>query len=188
MKKITTLFKKDPNDLSRVLNEVDPNNSWVYDWGIPTRKYDGTACAIIGGSLYKRYDAKHGKTPPEGAIPCQDPDPVSGHWPHWVLCTPHDKHYAEAIVTAVKRNDILTNGTYELVGPKVQSNPENFTEHHLVRHGSDILDDLESFDYESIKVYLTENDIEGIVFHDGSGQGRMCKIRKKDFGLKRNKI
>ena len=41
-------------------------------------------CAIIDGKFYKRYDAKKGKTPPEGAIPCQDaPDPVTGHFPHY---------------------------------------------------------------------------------------------------------
>jgi hypothetical protein len=31
MKKISTLFKKDPNDLGRVINEVDPQNQWVID-------------------------------------------------------------------------------------------------------------------------------------------------------------
>ena len=54
MKKMTTLFKKDPNDLGRVINEVNPENQWVIDGeGIATRKFDGTACAIINGELYK---------------------------------------------------------------------------------------------------------------------------------------
>lgn len=61
MKKITTLFKKDPNDLGRVINELSPENAWVLTSGIATRKYDGTACAIINGMLYKRYDAKINK-------------------------------------------------------------------------------------------------------------------------------
>lgn len=83
MKKISTLFKKDPNDLGRVINEVDPQNQWVIDgMAIATRKWDGSACAIINGELYKRYDAKKGKKAPEGIIdhpviteelgPCQE--------------------------------------------------------------------------------------------------------------------
>ena len=59
MKKISTLYKKDPNDLSKVINEINPENQWVIDGdGIPTRKFDGTSVAIINGCLYKRYDVK----------------------------------------------------------------------------------------------------------------------------------
>ena len=43
MKKMSTLYKKDPNDLGRVINEVNPENAWVFESGIPTRKYDGTS-------------------------------------------------------------------------------------------------------------------------------------------------
>lgn len=91
MQKITTPFKKDPKDLGLVINEINPENEWVFNPHIskPTRKYDGTACAIIDGQLYKRYDAKKGKTPPPFAIPCQEPDAITGHWPHWILCN-HD--------------------------------------------------------------------------------------------------
>ena len=35
MKKLSTLFKKDPNDLGRVINEVTPENEWVFTDGIP---------------------------------------------------------------------------------------------------------------------------------------------------------
>jgi len=54
MKKISTLYKKDPNDLGRVINEINPENSWVFtDAGVKaTRKYDGTACAVINGNLW----------------------------------------------------------------------------------------------------------------------------------------
>src|SRR5687767_7547575 len=99
MRKISTLFKKDPKDLGRVINEINPENEWVFDPGVKaTRKYDGTACAVIDGFLYKRYDVKKGKNVPDGAIPCQDPDEITGHWPHWVKCdrdNPADRwHFA----------------------------------------------------------------------------------------------
>jgi hypothetical protein len=51
MKKLSTLYKKDPNDLGRVINEVNPENEWVFKSGIPTRKFDGTSCAIISGEV-----------------------------------------------------------------------------------------------------------------------------------------
>lgn len=182
MKKLSTLFKKNQNDLSKVTNEIDPKNKWVYESGIPTRKYDGTACAIISGELYKRYDVKKGKTVPVGAIPCQEPDQITGHHPHWIKCDRSDnanKYHFEAF-------DLLDNkidGTYELCGEKVQGNPERIKGHQLILHGSTILD-LKDFTYYGIKEYLESVDIEGIVFHDGNSD-RMCKIRKSDFGIKR---
>lgn len=181
MKKISTLFKKDPSDLGRVIPEANPENQWVFDGkGIPTRKFDGTAAAVIDGQLYKRYDVKKGKLVPAGAIPCQDPDPITGHWPHWVLCDihkPEDKYFFDAITT------MNAEGTYELCGPKVQGNPEGFAKHTLVRHGAEVLE-LPGLAFHQIKQYLTDHDIEGIVFHHVT-DGRMCKIRKSDFGIKR---
>ena len=41
MKKISTLFKKNINNLALVINEVNPENQWVFDvYGIPTRKFE----------------------------------------------------------------------------------------------------------------------------------------------------
>lgn len=183
MIKITTLFKKDQNDLGKVVNEVDHENSWVYESGIPTRKFDGTSCAIIGGELYKRYDVKNGKSVPDGAIPCQEPDAITGHWPHWIKCDRNDpscKYHFQAFDL-----EPLEDGTYELCGEKVQGNPEKIDGHKLVKHGGEILS-ISDFSFDSIKEYLSGDiDIEGIVFHDKNGSGKMCKIRKSDFGIKR---
>lgn len=181
MKKISTLFKKDTNDLGRVINELNPSNEWVLTNGVATRKYDGTASAIINGELYKRYDVKKGRQVPNDAIPCQEADAITGHHPHWLKCDrskKEDRYFFEGFDNLEFKND----GTYELCGPKVQGNPEKFDKHTLVKHGDNIIN-LESLDYEYIKTYLQENDIEGIVFH--SENGNMCKIRKKDFGIKR---
>ncbi len=186
MKKISTLFKKDPNDLGRVINEINPENNWVFtDEGVKaTRKYDGTACAIINGQLYKRYDVKKGKNVPEFAIPCQEPDQITGHWPHWILCqhdNPADKFHFEGF----NNLDIKEEGTYELCGPKVQGNPEGYGVHLLIKHGvTDLqLTDIKSYTYGMFKTYLEYTPIEGIVFHHSDG--RMCKLRKSDYGFKR---
>jgi hypothetical protein len=189
MKKISTLFKKNPNDLSRVINEVNPENQWVFDGeGIATRKYDGTACAIIDGKLYKRYDVKKGRNVPPNAIPCQDADVITGHFPHWVLCSyddPGDKYHFEAFNNAFN-NSPLSDGTYELCGPKINGNREAFKFHELVKHGIHHLSGLSNnLTFEVLKDYLEKADIEGIVFHHKSDD-RMCKIRKSDFGFKRS--
>jgi hypothetical protein len=179
MKKISTLFKKDPNDLGRVINEINPENEWVFTDGIPTRKFDGTATAIINGELYKRYDAKKGRQIPEGAIPCQEADAITGHHPHWLKCDRsknEDKYFFEGFNALENKED----GTYELCGVKVQGNPEKIKGHMLIRHGVVRLS-LEDDSFEYLKQYLEQADIEGIVFHHKSDD-RMCKLRKSDFG------
>jgi len=187
MKKISTLFKKDPNDLGRVINEINPVNEWALTYGMPTRKFDGTSCAIINGELYKRYDAKKNKKGvkkpiPKGAIPCQGEDSITGHHPHWVRCDEmdsSDKYHFEAFHLLENKKD----GTYELCGEKIQGNPEKITGHKLIEHGKEVLN-LQGNSFEYIKQYLIDNDIEGIVFHHIHVHA-MCKIRKSDFGIKR---
>lgn len=187
MKKISTLYKKDPKDLGRVINELNPENQWVLsDQCLATRKFDGTACAIIGGSLYKRYDVKKGRNVPDGAIPCQDPDLITRHWPHWLLVDenkPEDKWFIDGHKNSINLFETpLMDGTYELCGPEINGNMENLPYNQLIAHGSEILD-IDSFNFDFLRGYLKGKDIEGIVFHHPDG--RMCKIRKKDFGFKR---
>lgn len=187
MKKISTLFKKDPNDLGIVINELNPENEWVMQGlGVATRKFDGTATAVINGSIYKRYDVKKGKSVPDGAIPCQEPDEITGHWPHWVKCdreNPADKYHFIAFDS--KPVGFFIDGTYELCGEKIQGNPEHIIGYELIKHGVEVLQ-ISDLSFEAIKEYLSDplNDIEGIVFHHKE-DGRMCKIRKSDFGIKR---
>ena len=76
------------------------------------------------------------------------------------------------------------DGTYELCGPKVQGNPERLGRHFLVAHATaDRLADCPR-DFEGLKAYLAGHDIEGVVWHRENGE--MVKIKKKDFGLRRN--
>ncbi len=159
--------------------EVTPGCEWVLAGeGKATRKWDGTACAVIDGGLYARYDAKQGKTPPLGAIPCQPaPDPVSLHWPHWlgVAGRPEFKWHREAMT----KYSSLEDGTYELCGPAINTNHERLTEHVLIRHGVDLLDAPRT--HSGLLEYLSRVDLEGVVFHHPDG--RMAKIRKTDFCL-----
>lgn len=180
MQKIISLFQRNYEGDRLVRNEVVPGAEWVLAGeGVPTRKFDGTCCLIRDGRLYKRYDAKRGRLAPLGFEPAQDPDPVTGHWPGWVPVGLTDYWHLEAFARIEGFND----GTYELVGPKVNGNPEQFERHALVRHGSCVLSWFTARDFESIREQLRSADIEGVVWHHPDG--RMVKIKKKDFGLKR---
>lgn len=183
MKKIPTLFKRvyENHKIVDILPEVTEGFEWVLNGeGVPTVKYDGSCCAVIDGKLYKRYDAKKGKNPPEGAIPCCDPDPVTGHWPHWVLVdenNPADKWFIEAF----KSSHIDSDGTFEAVGPHFQGNPYNLEADQLWRHGAEILPYVPR-NFEGIRRMLKDTEIEGLVFwKDGEPQ---CKIKRTDFGFK----
>lgn len=187
MRKIPSVFVRDfVNDPRFVLNEVTPGCEWVLvGEGRPTLKRDGTAVMVRDGNLYKRYDAKNGKAPPFGFEPCQDPDPKTGHWPGWLLVGtgPEDQWFRFAWEEA--SGAILSDGTYELCGPKFQTNPEKTERHVFFRHGVEVLDDyrlvLAPLTFSGIKDFLREREIEGIVFHHPDGC--MAKIKRSDFGL-----
>lgn len=189
MKKIPTLFERvfENHRIVGIIDKVTPGMEWVLEGeGVATIKLDGSCCAIIDGVFYKRYDAKKGKKPPEGAIPCCDPDPVTGHWPHWVKVdenNPGDKWFIEAFAfwsDIFKDRPGLPDGTYEAVGPHFNGNPEGWESDRLIPHG---IFELETFprDFEGIKNALAKDPIEGIVFwKDGEPK---CKIKRSDFGF-----
>lgn len=153
MKKIPTLFQRGSD--GRVTGAVTPGCEWVLAGeGRATRKLDGTCCMVQGGQLYKRQG--------ENWTPVGD--------------GPEDQWHREAPLTD------LEDGTYELIGPKVQGNPEGATTHHLVKHGA-VAERNKVRTYAALLQYLPSVDIEGIVWHHADG--RMAKIKTRDFGLKR---
>ncbi len=187
MKKIPTLFIREfeEHTVKRVLPEVTEGFEWVLAGeGIATIKYDGSCCAIIDGKLYKRYDAKHGKPIPKGAIPCQEKaDPITGHFPCWLACErgqASDKWFFAAYDCLIKDIGMPSDGTYEAVGVHFQGNPYNMEDDRLIKHGLNVAF-LQERSFEGIKKFLEENYEEGLVFwKDGVPK---CKIKRSDFGL-----
>ncbi len=181
MQKIISLFKRDYEGTRLVYDEIVPGAEWVVEGeGVPTVKIDGTACLVKDGVLYKRYDAKKGRTPPVDFTPAQEPDPVTGHWPGWVPCKetdPGDKWHWEAW----RKSGGLADGTYELIGPKVAGNPYRYTEHCFIRHGLWHFDDDPPCDFNGLREFFRTHLVEGIVWHHPDG--RMVKIKTRDFGL-----
>ena len=186
MKKIISLFQRNYDGDRLVRDEVVPGAEWVLEGeGWPTRKWDGTCVLIERGQAWKRYEVKKGKQPPEGFRPASDVDPNTGKQQGWLLLNaadPADRWHIEAFWNDDANPADYEDGTYELVGPKVQGNPDRIGTHRLIRHGSVVLPDV-ARDYESIREYLSRADIEGIVWHRDNGD--MVKIKTKDFGLKR---
>lgn len=182
MRKIPTLFQRNIEGDRRVRDEVTPGCEWVLAGeGEATRKFDGTCCLVRDGKLYKRYDAKRGKNPPPDFEPAQAPDPVTGHWPGWVPVanTPENKYHLEAWVSFLAESD-GADGTYELIGPKINGNPERESLHSLVPHGCACYQ-LPDRSFEGVRRFLESTFIEGIVFHHPDG--RMTKIKRRDFGM-----
>lgn len=184
MKKIPTLFVREFENhrVVKVTPEITPGCEEAFKNGIATIKIDGSCCAIINGGFYKRYDAKKGKKPPVGAIPCCDPDPVTGHHPHWVKVDSTDKSdkwFIEAYKWNASNGDIPNDGTYEAVGKHFNGNPYNMDHDRLIEHG--IMGVEVDRDYESIRNWLEEVRHEGLVFWLNGEP--VCKIKRTDFGL-----
>jgi hypothetical protein len=184
MKKIPTIFTRDGN--MKITTEHHPDCHWVFNGeGVPTYKIDGTSCLYRDGKLLKRYDAKNGKKPQVGFEPCEEaPDPKSGHWPGWVPINGNDRWHEQALSymrsILAEAGMQLTNGTYELIGPKINGNPEKVVTHILIPHGIKIESKVPT-DQPNLRLYLAHLPYEGVVWHHADG--RMAKIKRRDFGL-----
>lgn len=66
---------------------------------------------------------------------------------------PADKYHFEAFDSAYINND----STFELVGPKVQGNPEGFKDHTLLQHSSCVLPTIGDYSFDGLKRWLTDN-------------------------------
>jgi hypothetical protein len=185
MKKIASLFQRNYDGDRQVRNELVTGSEWVaLGEGYATRKWDGMAVKLENGQFFKRYDAKTARTPPPDFQPAQPlPDPETGHWPGWV---PLQGKELKRVVTAAQKLKQLPDGTYEFCGPTIGTrhgaNPENLTEHILVPHGQEILSSCPR-DFDGLKTFLGERNIEGVVWWHPDG--RRVKIKAADFGIQR---
>lgn len=188
MRKIPTLFVRDFTDpLNPVLtDQVKPGCEWVLAGeGQATRKYDGVSVLIRRDGLavkaFARRDVKPGKTPPPNFVLAEhdlDTDRRFG----WIPAEESDfrKYIAQAVAEHLEP---VLPGTYELVGPKINGNPERFGGHVLVKHSD--ADWIKPFSLtfeglrDTVRVLKDKEGIEGIVWHHPDG--RMAKLKAKDF-------
>lgn len=187
MKKIPTVFKRNPDDRAHVTDEVNPECQWVLDGeGVATRKYDGT-CVMLDadGNWWARREVKPGKTPPPNYRP-EETDSTTGKTVGWEPSgqSPFAKFIGEAIGAGAYARS-FTPGTYELVGPKINGNPEGYDAHALVSHDAAArvaLPDGFVYAYDTLLdvcLRLGDQGIEGIVWHHPDG--RMAKLKARDL-------
>lgn len=183
MKKIPTLFVRDwDGDRRYVLPQVTAGCEWVIKGeGIPTRKYDGTCVMFDGEHWWARREVKEGKPEPTGFVPLEtDPETLKtvgwerveqSAFYRWFRDARAEWAYPEA-------------ATYELIGPKVNGNPEGAARHLLIRHDwaenldAESVDDVPR-DFDGLAAWLHAHRYEGIVWHHPDG--RMAKVKKRDF-------
>lgn len=182
MKKIPTLFLR-TEDRRGVIDAVTPGCEWVFAGeGTATRKYDGTCVLIrrdgLAVNAFCRREVKPGKTPPDNWVEA-DVDDVTGKRIGWEPAS--QSGFGKFIDEALADPTPILPGTYELIGPKINGNPEGVGWHRLVRH-----DDAERYPamnapqgYDELRTALTSLPWEGIVWHHPDG--RMAKLKRRDF-------
>src|ERR1700754_241058 len=184
MQKIPTLFRRDPENLKRVLNEVNPGCEWVLAGeGVATRKFDGTCVRLDDdGRWFARREVRPGKAAPENFVAVMT-DPTTGKTVGWepVEQSGFARWHAAALSES---GDTPAPGTYELCGPKVNRNPEGYESHVLVAH--DTAPTAVELDYpitfedaRDAVLALKAEGVEGIVWHHPDG--RMAKLKGRGF-------
>ncbi len=185
MNKIPTLFMRDfGGNPKYVTREYNPDCFWVRDGeGTPTRKYDGT-CVMLDsdGKWWARREVKRGKNPPANYQPLSV-DSVTGKTMGWepIERSAFAKYHAECVLADYP--DLLFPGTYELIGPKINGNPEGAHKHVLIPHQYATLLAGCPRNFDGLSVYLPERaarfNCEGVVWHHPDG--RMAKLKARDF-------
>lgn len=178
MRKIPTVYQRDPEDMKHVTDEVHPECGWVLNGeGEATRKYDGT-CVMMDteGRWWARREVKAGKVAP-GGFHLIVTDPNTGKSVGWepIDRSPFMKFWREAIVG--DRAYMVRPGTYELCGPKINGNPEGFERHELIRHAD--AEPVYGNNPEEMIAYCRERSWEGVVWRHPDG--RMAKLKVRDF-------
>jgi hypothetical protein len=192
MQKIPTVFRRNPDDMKHVLDEVNPGCEWVLAGeGVPTRKYDGTCVMLDDRGWWARREVKPGKATPDNYRPVET-DEVTGKTVGW---EPVDQSaYAKAFRDAFENDPRYEglrggygHGTYELVGPKVNGNPDDYARNTLVPHADAELLDLSddgpgpytADEVRQMVEHVGREGWEGIVWHHPDG--RMAKLKVRDY-------
>ena len=186
MKKIPTLFLRDPSNPLRVIDQVNSVCQWVADGeGVATRKWDGQPILIQDGLLYKRYtgDLRGYNGNPLGAVSCGEEEDMTPIW--WVLVTyGNEDKRIRAVMESQRLWSKKNNGTYEIIGPNFCHNRELLERDVMIKHGAAGIFHGAPTGYTELIEWLWSFDMEGLVWHHPDG--RMAKITKRDLGMHRD--
>lgn len=194
MRKIPTVFARTEDRRYVVTDQVTPGCEWVFDphqahLVTATRKLDGVCVFFRNGNWWTRRQVKSGQATPPSFVRV-DFDPVTETATGWepAIQSAYAKHIKDAIdsdfvITADSRDPERTD-TFELVGPKVNGNPDHFEHHTLFSHHSPMLhlrpDQWRPGGETSLLMVLARlHGWEGIVWHHQDG--RMAKLKVRDY-------
>jgi len=183
MKKIPTLFIRDPRNMKFVTRDVHSDAVWVFEGhGVPTVKKDGTNVRItVKNEQCVLVEKRRNPTREEKALGAE-PDYMDAHREE-----PGDKHIFAAVDATNFHN--WPDGAWpcEALGPKIQGGVESpipvlyqFTLAPLV-----IVEPIE-LTFDDIRYYLAIHPIEGIVWRDQRSNidnPNFAKIKRRDFGF-----
>lgn len=213
MKKIPTLFERD-FETGFVKPILNPKCKWVMEHPWPAhRKYDGTCVGLFltingkvrihGGvgsdeitdrnQIGEKWMARR-SVPGRMAFPddfeSEEFDATTGKHVGWIPI--EQSSFYESFLEAKDNLKKRHLGTYELCGPKINNNPENFDKHTLVHHWStELISNVHVLDihemsvedaYSALKNTFEYMPIEGVVWY-GNG---MAKLKRKDFNYGEN--
>lgn len=186
MKKIPTIFQRS-EDRRSIIDEVTPGCEWVLAGeGVPTFKWDGTAVLIqrdyLDVRVFTRREFKGTAVAPDGWFQV-DYDPETRKYVGWEPAWNSGwyKYIEEALESDAGWPQA---GTYELVGPKVQTNRHQLASHALIRHGTGHVANMPTeLTFFTLRDWFTSpmrgDSFEGVVWHHPDG--RMGKLKARDF-------
>ena len=188
MKKIPTVWQRDPHQRRFVVPHATPGCEWVLlGEGVPTRKYNGTHVAFDGERWWARREVKGNQKVPDTFV-LVERDEVTGHL--FGKVPVQESAFYRYVLEALEAGKWSgppeqahdwTPGGYELIGPKINGNPEKAPRHMLIKHSeAEVLredKDVRAFDLQE-HAFPTLG-WEGVVYHHPDG--RMAKLKTRDF-------
>lgn len=164
------------NDMRYALGEKNKDLSKF----IFTLKADGCCCLVSGGKLYMRYESRK-----ELEIP-KDWIKVGISTEKYPICMRPldpkiDKHAARCMEDLSKRGITAPDGSYELVGEKVNGNNHQLKGVYLCPHSTIVFDftpEQKTFDF--LECFFKQVDVEGFVCYNPETK-EIYKIRRNCF-------
>ena len=182
MKKIPTLFVRNVENMKLVTSDINPEVAWMLEGGaVGTIKKDGTnICVTILDGKCIKVEKRRNPTREEKAL---------GQEPAYIDTDrndPQDQYIIAAVDATVFDNWPNGKWSCEALGPKIQGGIESKVPLlYPFEFDPSIIDENVEITFESIKQYLTNHAIEGIVWYKKTADGtKFAKIKRRDFGLK----
>jgi hypothetical protein len=203
MKKIPTMFERNPVNMSEVLMAKNPEATWLFDPSVPriaTVKKDGTNVLVVSEELEGggyAYGLKKRKNPSRKEKKAAEAAGRPAPEPTYVFASsddPQDKHIYRAFESHFLNYGLPFDGAgewpAEALGFKIQGGVEGdeyrlyfFTVEPQIIADPMSPEQTTQEAYQSIEYALALREIEGIVWQATDGSGRMAKIKRRDFGL-----